>query len=128
MVSLAKLFMRVFGVVFVLIGVGGFFLPMDGALGGLLHLSTPHNLIHLISGIIFLVVSGRDDYSKLVAKIFGLVYLLVAILGLFMDNIFGLVMVTPAIEVIHFLVALLALVVGFTNVGSSTDKNMTSKM
>jgi hypothetical protein len=54
---------------------------------------------------------------------FGIVYTSVAILGLFMDNIFGLIMVTPLMKAIHFLVAILALVVGFIGQKSTSNQN-----
>lgn len=105
-------FSRVFGTVFLLIGVAGFFLPTTGPIHDLLHLTTPHNAIHLATGIIFIAVSGSFQWSKIVSIVFGIVYAAVAVFGLFSTNIFGLVTVTPAIEVIHFAAAILALFVG----------------
>jgi len=105
-------FLRAFGVVFLLLGVAGFFLPTTGSIHDLLHLSTPHNLIHLLSGIIFLAVSGNFQWSKVVAIVFGIVYAIVAVLGLFSKDILGLVAVTSTIEVVHFLFAVLALFIG----------------
>jgi hypothetical protein len=106
-------FARVFGVVFLLLGIAGFFLPTTGPIHDLLHLTAPHNIVHLLTGIIFLAVSGNFQWSKVFSIIFGLVYAVVAVLGLFMTDLFGLLTVTPAIEVVHFLVAVLALFVGF---------------
>jgi len=105
-------FLRVFGVVFLLLGVGGFFLPTTGPIHDLLHLTAPHNVIHLLSGILFLAVSGSFQWSKVISITFGVVYAAVAISGLFTTDIFGLITVTPAIEIVHFVVAVLALFVG----------------
>src|SRR4051812_34890819 len=101
--------MRVLGAIFVLIGIVGFFLPLYGSL----HLTTPLNLVHLISGIVFLGVSNSEKYSLWVARVFGAIYLLTPILGLFMDNVFGLFMSTATINVIHFIIAALTLYAGF---------------
>jgi hypothetical protein len=117
-------FLRVFGVIFLLLGVAGFFLPTSGPLNDLFHLTAPHNTIHLLTGIIFLVVSGSFLWSKVVSIIFGIVYAAIAVIGLFTTNIFGLLTVTPAIEVVHFLVAGLALFVGL-RASQSVEKNQT---
>jgi hypothetical protein len=106
-------FSRVFGAVFLLIGVAGFFLPTTGPVHDLLHLTTLHNAIHLATGVIFLAVSGSFQWSKIVSIVFGIVYAAVAVLGLFSTDIFGLLTITPTIEVIHFIAAILALFVGF---------------
>ncbi|MCH5585544.1 DUF4383 domain-containing protein [Shimazuella sp. AN120528] len=106
-------FLRVFGVIFLLLGVAGFFLPTTGPIHDLLHLTAPHNIIHLLTGVIFLAVSGSFQWSKAVSIIFGIVYGAVAVIGLFTTDIFGLVSATPTIEVVHFLAAILALFVGF---------------
>lgn len=110
--------MRVLGAIFVLLGVVGFFLPDNN----ILHLTTPHNLVHLISGIVFLGVSNNETYSLWVARVFGAIYLLASILGLFMDNIFGLFMSTAATDVIHFIIAVLTLYAGFKKPVSSPEK------
>jgi uncharacterized membrane protein YuzA (DUF378 family) len=117
-------FLRAFGVVFLLLGGAGFFLPTTGPIHDLLHLSTTHNIVHLATGVIFLAVSGNFQWSKIVSIVFGIVYTAVAVLGLFMTNLFGLIEVTPATEVVHFLVGLSALFVGFKSV-QSTTKNQT---
>ncbi|MXQ52464.1 DUF4383 domain-containing protein [Shimazuella alba] len=117
-------FSRVFGVIFLLLGVGGFLLPATGPIHDLLHLTAPHNIIHLLTGIIFLAASTSFQWSKVVSIIFGVVYAAVAILGLFMTDIFGLLTVTPAIEVIHFVLALLSLFVGFKS-SQPTAKSQT---
>jgi uncharacterized membrane protein HdeD (DUF308 family) len=109
--------MRVLGVVFVLIGLAGFFNPLPDQL----HLTAPHNWGHLVSGLIFLGVSNYEEYSRWVARIFGIVYGLTAILGLFVHDIFGLVMATPTVEVIHFILAAITLYTGFKP--SSSGKN-----
>lgn len=117
-------FSRVFGAVFLLIGIAGFFLPTTGPVHDLLHLTTPHNAIHLLSGIIFLAVSGSFQWSKVFSIVFGIVYATVAVLGLFSTDIFGLLTVTPTIEIVHFTAAILALFVGF-RASQPATKNQT---
>jgi hypothetical protein len=106
---LAQWFMKIVGVVLVLVGIVGFFIPFTG----LLDLTPAHDIVHLATGAVFLGVSGSEKNSVLAAKIFGAVYLLVAVLGLFTRDVLGLVMLMPADTVLHFIIAVAALVVGF---------------
>ena len=77
---MAKTVCKVLGVVFVLVGLCGFAAP--GLLGA--HLSTPHNLIHIVSGLIalYLGFAGTLSAAKTFCLVFGLVYLALGILGL----------------------------------------------
>jgi len=77
---MAKTVCKILGVVFVLVGVCGFALP--GLLGA--HLSSVHNVVHIVSGIIALYFGFAGTYSgaKTFALVFGVVYLALGILGL----------------------------------------------
>ena len=77
---MAKTVCKILGVVFVLVGVCGFAAPeLLGA-----HLSLPHNLIHIVSGIIALYFgfAGSLSGAKTFSLVFGVVYLALGILGL----------------------------------------------
>jgi hypothetical protein len=106
---LVQKWMRVLGVAFVLIGALGFFFPLEGVMD----LTASHNLVHLLSGIVFLGVSGNQRYSMWTARIFGIIYLLAAILGLFVHDVFHVIMATGWTEIVHFVVATLTLYAGF---------------
>jgi membrane associated rhomboid family serine protease len=105
----AKTFLKILGAVLVISGIVGFFFPLHG----MLDLTTTHNLIHLVSGVIALAASGNDLSSALVAKLFGVVYLLIGAVGLITSDLFGLVTLTGADTAIHFVVAVAALYAGF---------------
>ncbi|WP_028777227.1 DUF4383 domain-containing protein [Shimazuella kribbensis] len=120
-------FLRVFGAIFLLLGGAGFFLPTTGPIHELLHLSTAHNIVHLATGVLFLAVSGNFQWSKIVSLVFGFVYTAVAVLGLFTTNLFGLIEVTLTTEIVHFLVGLSVLFVGFKST-SSVTKNQTESV
>ena len=66
---MAKTVCKILGVVFILVGLVGFVSP--GFLGT--HLSTTHNLVHLISGAVALYFGGWV-YAVLMAVIFGVLY------------------------------------------------------
>jgi uncharacterized membrane protein HdeD (DUF308 family) len=114
---MARTFMKVLGAVLVLVGIVGFFIPFTG----LLDLTFTHNLIHLVTGIAALAVSGSAKNSVLFSKVFGVVYLLVGVLGLFVTDVMGLIHLMPADNVIHFVVAIAALYIGFKSESSSSS-------
>jgi hypothetical protein len=58
-------------------------------------------------------VSGNERNSIWTARIFGIIYLLTAILGLFVHDLLNMIMATGWTEALHFIVAALTLYVGF---------------
>ena len=77
---MAKTICKVLGVVFLLVGIAGF--ANDHLLGA--HLTPPHNLVHIVSGVIALYFgfAGSLSGAKAFSLIFGIVYLALGILGL----------------------------------------------
>jgi hypothetical protein len=106
---MAKTIAMVFGWIFLIIGVLGFISnPIVGDTG-IFHADLNHNLVHIVSGIIFLWVSYKSPMkSSALLKIFGAVYLIVAILGFFMGSgsILGLIEVNSADNWLHLVLAL----------------------
>jgi|SRR6185503_4627369 len=113
-----------FGVILTLVGVLGFIPGVtndDGKLLGIFAVDTLHNVIHLASGIlgIFAARMGASQ-AAMFAKIFGLVYALVTIVGFVQgDTVVGLFGVNMADNVLHLLVAVIFLYAGFSNKGGS---------
>lgn len=117
---MAQMFAKVLGVVFILLGIVGFILPMEG----LFHLTTVHNIVHLVSGIVAIAMSGTMARAALYAKVFGAVYLLVAILGLFTHSFAGIHFLVAG-NILHFVIAFASLFVGFTSPATaSADKTV----
>jgi hypothetical protein len=115
---MARLAAKVFGAVFILIGILGFvpaFTP-DHHLLGIFHVNAVHNIIHLASGAAALV-AGFASYkaSKMYFQVFGVVYALVAVLGIFAGDkdILGLVAHNTADLFLHIAIAGAALYLGF---------------
>jgi Domain of unknown function (DUF4383) len=77
---MAKTVCKILGVVFLLLGVIGF--VNQGLLGA--HLTTPHNVVHLVSGVIALYFgfAGSLSAAKAFALVFGVVYMALGILGM----------------------------------------------
>lgn len=120
---------KVFGVVFLLIGVLGFVpaLTPDGHLLGIFEVNAVHNVIHLLSGAVALA-AGFTGYreSKLYFQVFGVVYGLVAVLGLFYGEnaILGIVAHNMADLLLHIVIAGAALTLGFANVVKDDDRTI----
>lgn len=81
---MAKTICKILGVVFLLVGVAGFAAPT--LLGA--HLTPPHNLVHIISGVIALYFgfAGTMSGARGFCLVFGIVYLALGLLGLVMGN------------------------------------------
>jgi hypothetical protein len=77
---MAKTICKILGVVFLLVGVCGFAAPT--LLGA--HLSPPHNVVHIVSGVIALYFgfAGTLSGAKAFCLVFGVVYLALGILGM----------------------------------------------
>lgn len=100
------------GLVLLLVGVLGFTHVLD-SLGA--HLSPAHNLVHILSGVIALYFgfSGSLAGAKGFCIIFGLVYLLLGILGLAMGELhIGPLMLGKVDHGIHLIVGAIFLAGG----------------
>lgn len=81
---MAKTVCKILGVVFLIVGVAGFVAP--GMLGT--HLSLAHNLVHVISGAVALYFgfAGSASGARTFCLVFGVVYLLLGIVGFVMGT------------------------------------------
>lgn len=81
---MAKTICKILGVVFVLVGICGFAAP--ALLGA--HLNPPHNIVHIVSGVIALYFgfAGSPSGAKTFSLVFGVVYLALGILGMAMGT------------------------------------------
>jgi hypothetical protein len=121
--SPAQAFALVIGATLVVAGIAGFFYNAsfgtgDGtdrdALLGILDVNGWHNVVHVLTGIVGLAVSGAYDGSRVYALGFGAVYLVVALLGFVAgdgDEIFNLIPVNTEDNLLHLLI-------GFAGVGA----------
>ena len=106
-----KMFARVIGILFLILGVLGFFMK---DLLGIIHLDSMHNVIHLAVGILGLLASAQEGTSRLFARVLGVVYVLMGIVGFFVPELFGMMHVEWADNVLHLVVGAAALYLGFT--------------
>ena len=81
---MAKTIAKILGVVFILVGLVGFVAPTF--LGT--HLSTTHNLVHLISGAVALYFgfAATLPAARLFCIVFGIVYALLGVAGFLLGS------------------------------------------
>lgn len=84
----AQLFALVFGAVYLLVGILGFFLTgfgdwtdKTGETLIIFPVNGLHNVVHVLLGIIWIGAAGRHETAKSVNMAFGVVLALVAVLG-----------------------------------------------
>lgn len=101
------------GVVFVVVGLLGF---VNDPVLGVFEVDMLHNVIHILSGVLALAAVGMGvDIMRLYAKVFGVVYGLVGVVGFVMpgDMILGLFEANLADDLLHVALAAVFLYVGF---------------
>ncbi len=113
---MAKKLGLVLGIVFVLIGLLGFLKMSLVGPEGLFMTNTLHDLVHLITGLIFIFVAMKSvDSLGIVFKVFGIIYLVVAILGFMVGEgmVLGILNVNGADNVLHLILGVVILFFGF---------------
>jgi len=136
--GLARLVALVSGAVFVLVGILGFIpgiSPMadmvqgmevaDAAVLGIVPVNFVANIVHILLGAVLLYASMNTSTAILVLKVFGGAYLLLGIIGLIAPEGFGIMPLGGGEMVVHFLTALVFLVVGFMMPGEAVDSRST---
>lgn len=118
---MAKTFSQVIGVVLLVVGILGFVVGGEKMFLGLIMFSTTHNIVHLLSGAIlaYLGFMGSESSQRTGAQVFGVIYGLVTLLGLFIGadaagKTLGLELhLNPTYNVIHLVIAAFGLYAGF---------------
>lgn len=105
--------LKVFGWIFLVIGILGFFSnPIVGS-GAWFHADFNHNLVHLLTGLIMLWVAYKAmGKAGVTLKTFGWIYLVVAILGFFVSgtgSLLGLIEINGADNWLHLILAVIFL-------------------
>jgi uncharacterized membrane protein len=130
--TLNRIVALVIGIVFLLIGILGLiFDTTSGSLFGF-DVDLVHNLVHLLTGILGLA-AAFTGWSRRFNQIFGIIYIVVGIAGLFPflyfdQRLLGLMHVDAADNALHLLVGLIAAGVGFFVTDSARARANTDTM
>jgi hypothetical protein len=115
------------GLALLLAGVFGFISDSTFDAGGALNghgflgfeVNGWHNVVHVLSGVLLLAAFRRRSLAKTVAVGFGVVYGIVAIIGLIDGNdVVGLIPVNAADNVLHIALSALGIATGLVSRGS----------
>ncbi|HUF65327.1 MAG TPA: DUF4383 domain-containing protein [Gemmatimonadaceae bacterium] len=108
---------QIFGVIFLIIGIAGFFfsVTMDEAmLLGMFPVNVAHNVVHLLFGIWGLAAARSFAGAKSYAQITGVIYLVLAVLGLVDPTGFGLIPIGGNDIWLHAAIGIVLTYFGFT--------------
>lgn len=114
-----------FGVVFLIVGVLGFVpgvAPVSESSGhsmlfGVFAVDSVHNWVHVLSGLAALYAGyASAQAARMYFRIFGVIYALVALLGIFVGRgeLLGIMANNVPDVVLHLAIAIAALFIGFT--------------
>ena len=115
---------QIFGIVFLLVGIAGFF--VDGGMSmeadpehaplllGLFPVNLLHNVVHLLFGVWGLVASRTFEGARTYARVGGIIYLVLAVLGLVIPDTFGLIPIGGHDVWLHAVLGIALAAVGFT--------------
>ena len=119
----AKTAALVIGLLFIAVGILGY---VDNPIVGtsetaIFHADSVHNMVHIVSGILFLLVGFASPANvPMFCKVFGTVYLLLGVIGLFrigsdgMATLLGFLHVNGADNYLHIALGLGILLIGFS--------------
>jgi hypothetical protein len=91
--SIVQLAALAFGIVYLLVGIlglipffGGSYTQTHNNLLGFVPINLLHNVVHLVIGVAGLAAAGSLARSKTYCQVFGVVLLLVGVVGIFVSN------------------------------------------
>ena len=132
----AQWYTLIFGAVLLLVGIVGFAADagfdtgtgIDGdKLLGIFEVNGIHNLVHIASGALLLALSPKRATARLGAIGFGVVYLLVTIIGFIQgDNVVGLIPVNSADNFLHLAISVLGIAAGLMSSGDDRERGVTA--
>jgi hypothetical protein len=111
----------VIGLIFIAVGLLGFTSnPIIGPDDAIFHANTTHNMVHIVSGVLFVLVAlARPANAGRFLKIFGVIYFALGILGIFsigsegMTTLLGFLHVNGADNYLHIALGVVIFLAGF---------------
>lgn len=118
-----RIFALLFGVAFIVGGIAGYGPPFmvayvpnlmkDGLLLGYFQVDSMHNMVHIASGIVFVLAAMNYTLSKLFFILFGIVYTAVGILGFWREGDLFIMHVNLADNNLHLAIGIICMFFGF---------------
>jgi hypothetical protein len=110
----ADLLAKAFGALFIIVGLLGFAPNPLVSPGGVFEVDTAHNIVHLVTGILFLIGAYMGAPVTTI-RVLAIVCALVALVGFIAppEPLFGVMAMNLADRWLHLVLALVLLLVGF---------------
>ena len=124
--TLAQVYAMALGGVLVLVGIAGFLVEPSFGVGDSAQRGTLiafdingwHNVVHLLSGIVGLAMAGTAAKARLFSIGYGVVYVLVTILGFVVGDgglLLSIIPINTADNLLHLVIALTGVGVGLAS-------------
>jgi hypothetical protein len=124
--TLAQVYVMALGAVLVLVGIIGFLVEPSFGVGDsaergtliLFDINGWHNVVHLLSGIVGLAMVGSAAKARLFAIGYGVVYVLVTILGFAVGDgglLLSIIPINTADNLLHLAIAVTGIAVGLAS-------------
>lgn len=125
----ADSWVKILGVIFLVIGVLGFIPNPLVSARGLFEVNTFHNIVHMVTGGI-LLASPYYNAPALTLRVFGVIYAVVTIIGFIsLNSLASMGMAANAPDNwLHLLATIVLLWAGFTLPAEDTDRITTANM
>jgi hypothetical protein len=135
--TLAQVYATALGGVLVLVGIVGFLVEPSFGVGDsaqrgtliLFDINGWHNVVHLLSGIVGLAMAGTAAKARLFSIGYGVVYVLVTILGFVVGDgglLLSIIPINTADNLLHLVIALTGIGVGLASPIASPRRAVTA--
>jgi len=112
----------IIGIIFVAVGLLGYTSnPIIGETGAVFHADSVHNMVHIVSGVLFILIAlAAPGLAATFCKVFGVVYFLLGVLGLInigtsgMGTLLGFLHVNGADNLLHMALGIVIFLAGTT--------------
>ncbi|MBW3652806.1 MAG: DUF4383 domain-containing protein [Actinobacteria bacterium] len=135
--TLAQVYAMVLGAVLVLVGIAGFLVESSFGIGDSAQRGTLivfdingwHNVVHLLSGIVGLAMAGTAAKARLFSIGYGIVYVLVTILGFVVGDgglLLSIIPINTADNLLHLAIAVTGIAIGLSSPAADTRRPATA--
>jgi len=135
--TLAQVYAMALGGVLVLVGIVGFLVEPSFGVGDsaqrgtliLFDINGWHNVVHLLSGIVGLAMAGTAAKARLFSIGYGVVYVLVTILGFVVGDgglLLSIIPINTADNLLHLVIALTGIGIGLSSPVGSPRRAVTA--
>jgi len=118
---MTKTIATLFGVIYLIVGVAGFFPQLGGSMSmasntllGVASVNVLHNIVHLIIGLAGLSGGRTDAGAAAFGKTFGVILIVIGLLGFLTPNLIGILPIGGYDIWIHLVTGAILAYVGFT--------------